>query len=55
MISGNTYYILYILIGPLSDSSKIPLAPIVNNSIWRKVGSFIFNSSTYEQSLNLTL
>ena len=55
MISGNTYYILYVLIGPLSDGSKIPPGPIINNSTWTSIGSFIFNSSTYEQSINLTL
>ena len=55
MISGNTYYILYTLIGPLSDTSKIPPGQIINNSTWTSIGSFIFNSSTYEQSLNLSL
>ena len=53
MISGNTYYILYVPIGVSSDATKIPPGAI-NNSFWKSIHSFQFNSSIYNYSDNIT-
>lgn len=53
MISGNTYYILYVPIAGSSDTDKIPPGAI-NNSFWKSIYSFQFNSSIYDYSDNIT-
>ena len=53
MISGNTYYILYVPIGVSSDITKIPPGAI-NNSFWKSIYRFQFNSSIYNYSGNIT-
>lgn len=54
MISGNTYYILYVPIEGLSDTTKIPPGSI-NSSFWKSIYSFQFNSSIYNYSDIITI
>lgn len=54
MISGQTYYIIYVPIGsPGTDNYELPPGNMLDN--WREAGRFIYNSSTLDYDINLTV
>ena len=54
MVSGQTYYILYVPIkGDSHPSGKLPPGSMQNN--WKSGGSFVFNSSKYNYDINLNV
>ena len=55
MVSGQTYYIIYVQIDG-GEHPKGTLPPGVMLDNWKEAGSFIFNSTTYEQNnINLNV
>lgn len=54
MISGQTYYIIYVPIdGGEHPKGTLPPGVMLNN--WKSGGSFVFNSSKYNYDINLNV
>lgn len=54
MVSGQTYYIIYVPIGGLgTDDYELPPGDMLDN--WRKAGRFTYNSSILDYNINLTV
>ena len=56
MVSGQTYYIIYVPIeGSLPGTSYIELPPGNMLDNWKEAGRFTYNSSTLDYNINLTV
>lgn len=53
MVSGQTYYIIYVPIDKLRTDNRLPPGNMLDN--WREAGRFIYNSSTLDYDINLTV
>ena len=57
MESGQTYYIIYVPIegslNPGTGYTELPPGTMLDN--WREAGRFIYNSSTLDYDINLTV
>lgn len=54
MVSGQTYYIIYVPIGELkTDIYRLPPGTMLSD--WREAGRFTYNSSISDYNINLTV
>ena len=54
MVSGQTYYIIYVPVDvPKTDNHRLPPGNMLDN--WKEAGKFIYNSSTLNYNINLTV